>query len=86
VRAALKLVELGETDVGVVYATDAKASTKVTLIATIPAALHQPIRYPIALTAAAKPAAVEFVEYLHTPVAMVVFTAAGFTVPETLTK
>lgn len=86
VRAALKLVELGETDVGVVYATDAKASTKVTVVMTIPTALHQPIRYPIALTTSEKSAAAEFLAYLQTPAAMVVFTAAGFTVPETSTK
>ena len=85
VRAALKLVELDEADVGVVYATDAKASSKVTVVATLAANLHQPIRYPIALTSTAKPAAAEFLAYLRTPTATMVFTAAGFTVPDTMT-
>lgn len=84
VRAALKLVELGEVDVGVVYATDAKASTKVSVISTIPTNLHRPILYPIALTATAKPAAAAFLAYLHTPEASMVFTAAGFTVPASM--
>lgn len=81
VRAALKLVEMGETDVGVVYATDAKASAKVAVAAVIPAALHQPIRYPVALTATARPAAAAFLAYLQGPEARAVFTGAGFTTP-----
>ena len=85
VRAALKLVELDEADVGVVYATDAKASSKVTVVATLAANLHQPILYPVALTSTAKPAAAEFLAYLRTPAATMVFTAAGFTVPDTMT-
>ena len=84
VRAALKLVELDEVDVGVVYATDAQASTKVTVVATIASNLHQPIRYPMALTRTANPAAAEFLAYLRTSAATMVFTAAGFTVPEAM--
>lgn len=85
VRAALKLVELGEADLGVVYATDAHASAKATatiaVVATIPQNLHTPIRYPIALTTAAKPAAAEFLVYLQSEAGRAVFTAAGFSVP-----
>lgn len=81
VRAALKLVELGEADLGVVYATDAKASAKVGVVATIPEHLHTPIRYPIALTTTAKPAAATFLVYLRSKAAEAVFTAAGFSMP-----
>jgi molybdate transport system substrate-binding protein len=81
VRAALKLVELGEVDAGVVYATDAKASTRVVVAATIPARCHQPIRYPVALVTTAKPAAVAFLAHLQGPVAWAVFARAGFTAP-----
>lgn len=81
VRAALKLVELGETDLGVVYATDAKASAKVTTLAAIPEALHVPIRYPIALTTMAKPAAAAFLVYLQSPAGRAVFIQAGFSIP-----
>lgn len=81
VRAALKLVELDEVDVGVVYATDAKASTKVSVMCTIPTTLHRPILYPIAITATANPAAADFLNYLRSPEASMVFTEAGFIVP-----
>lgn len=81
VRAALKLVELGEVDAGVVYATDAKASTKVTVAAVIPAQFHKPIRYPVALTTTAQPAAAAFLVYLQGPAARALFTQAGFTAP-----
>jgi molybdate transport system substrate-binding protein len=75
-------VELGETELGVVYATDAKASAKVTTVAIIPAHLHTPIRYPIALTTTAKPAAAAFLVYLQSAAGRVVFTTAGFSIPE----
>lgn len=81
VRAALKLVELDEVDAGVVYATDAKASSKVVVAATIPAHFHAPISYPVALTTVASPAAAAFLVYLHGPTARTVFTQAGFTDP-----
>lgn len=82
VRAALTLVELGEADLGVVYATDAKASAKVGVVAAIPQHLHTPIRYPVALTTTAKPAAAAFLAYLQSAAGRAVFTAAGFSIPE----
>ena len=48
VRAALALVALGEARLGVVYATDALAEPRVTVLATFPEAAHAPIRYPLA--------------------------------------
>lgn len=78
VRAALKLVEIGETEAGVVYATDAKASKKVEIVAPIPGNLHAPIRYPIALTATAKAAAAEFLDFLRSPEAEATYRQAGF--------
>lgn len=50
VRAALLLVERGEAPLGIVYSTDAAASTGVRVVATFPAASHEPITYPFALT------------------------------------
>lgn len=50
VRAALALVERGEAPLGIVYATDARAASGVTVVSTIPAQAHRPIVYPIALT------------------------------------
>jgi molybdate transport system substrate-binding protein len=48
VRAALALVERGAAPLGVVYATDARASRGVRVVGVFPAASHPPIRYPIA--------------------------------------
>lgn len=50
VRAALLLVERGEAPLGIVYATDAIASPGVRVVATFPAASHEAITYPFALT------------------------------------
>lgn len=48
VRGALALVERGATPLGIVYATDARASRAVRVIGTFPATSHPPIRYPLA--------------------------------------
>ncbi|NGM23768.1 molybdate ABC transporter substrate-binding protein [Roseomonas stagni] len=50
VRAALLLVERGEAPFGIVYSTDAAASQGVRVVGTFPAASHEPITYPFALT------------------------------------
>src|ERR1700722_9121404 len=47
VRAVLTYVERGEVDAGFVYATDAKASSKVRVAYEVPEDLHEPIRYPL---------------------------------------
>jgi len=49
VRAALVLVERGEAPLGVVYATDARASRRVRIVGWFPASSHPPIVYPVAL-------------------------------------
>lgn len=48
VRAALALVERGEAPLGIVYATDAKASKKVRAVGLFPVGSHPPITYPVA--------------------------------------
>lgn len=80
VRAALRLVELGEADCGVVYATDARTSAKVEVIATMPEGLHQPVRYPVAATAGAGPAARALLAFLVGADARPVYERAGFSV------
>lgn len=50
VRSALLLVERGEAPYGIVYATDAAASTGVRVVGTFPAESHTPVTYPFALT------------------------------------
>lgn len=80
VRAALRIVEIGEADAGIVYATDAKSSRKVFVIGAFPADSHDPIRYPIALCKDAKPEAADFLKFLRTPEAAQVFESAGFSI------
>ena len=49
VRAALALVERGETPLGIVYQTDAKASPYVKLKWIIPNYMHAKIQYPLGI-------------------------------------
>ena len=48
VRAALALVARGETPLGVVYSTDARAEPRVRVVATFPTTSHRPITYSAA--------------------------------------
>jgi len=81
VRTALAFVERGECPVGIVYATDAKISDKVDVIATFPADTHKPIVYPIAAVRGARPETAAFLDYVkHSPAAAAIFARYGFTV------
>lgn len=80
VRAALVFVERGECDAGIVYATDAKVSSRVEIIAIFPETSHDPIVYPLALLKGASPVAVAFYDYLKSDKAKVVFSQYGFSV------
>jgi molybdate transport system substrate-binding protein len=78
VRAALQLVARGEAPLGIVYTTDAKSEGGVRIMDTFPADSHPPILYPMALTAAAKPEAQAFFDYLVSDAAKPHFEAHGF--------
>jgi molybdate transport system substrate-binding protein len=81
VRAALKLVDLGEAPLGIVYATDAKADTAVKVVDMFPMDSHAPIIYPAGIVAASKNSnAAEFLKYLQTDKAKAIFEAQGFVV------
>lgn len=80
VRAALRLVEMGEADAGIVYATDAASSQKVTVVGEFPGDAHEPIRYPVALCHLASENAAEFLRFLRSPEMGEVFQDAGFRV------
>ncbi|WP_323785699.1 molybdate ABC transporter substrate-binding protein [Thalassovita sp.] len=82
VRAALALVALGETPLGIVYRTDAQAEPKVSVVATFPQNSHPPITYPVAMLADTRSDdAQSFLDYLSTPVAKAIFQRHGFTDP-----
>ncbi|WP_235008386.1 molybdate ABC transporter substrate-binding protein [Candidatus Halocynthiibacter alkanivorans] len=79
VRAALALVASGEAPLGLVYATDALAEPRVSVVATLPPESHPPIRYPAALTADSNSqAAAELLRWLQAPVAKAIFQRHGF--------
>lgn len=79
VRAALALVERGAAPLGVVYATDARASNKASVVAVLPAQSHPPIVYPIArLTRSDNPEAEAFRRFLLSEEAAALFRARGF--------
>lgn len=81
VKEVLTWVETGNVDAGVVYSTDAKASTGVKVIATAPAASHKAIVYPAAVIKASKnpDPATAFVDFLSSDAAKAVFVKYGFT-------
>lgn len=79
VRAALALVERGAASFGIVYATDAKASTKVRVAGVFPADSHPPILYPLArLAGSTNPAAEEFRRFLLSGEGKAIFRRYGF--------
>ena len=80
VRGVLAAVESGNADVGMVYATDAALSERVKVLATAPAATHQPIVYPIAVVSNSPnpDAAKTLIAFLQTPAAQTKFKEFGF--------
>jgi molybdate transport system substrate-binding protein len=79
VRAALLLVARGEAPLGVVYGSDAKAESRVRVVAIFPRSSHAPIVYPVARIAASRqPQADALVEWLRSPEALAIFRAHGF--------
>ena len=81
VRAALLLVERGEAPLGIVYATDAAASTGVRVVGTFPEDSHPPITYPFALTKhGATPQGRALLAFLTGPEAAPVYRRLGFIV------
>jgi molybdate transport system substrate-binding protein len=81
VRAALLLVARGETPLGVVYGSDARAEPRVRVLATFPEGSHPAIVYPVAKVRASRhPQAAAFVRWLHAPAAAAIFRQHGFSV------
>lgn len=80
VRSVLAAVESGNADAGIVYATDAKISDKVKVVATAASNLHSPIVYPIAVVAASRnpKAAKTYLQYLSSASAKTIFEKFGF--------
>lgn len=80
VRAALAFVERGEAPLGIVYATDAKASRDVRVVGTFPESSHPPISYPVARIAkSANPDAAAFERFLLSDAGRAIFRRFAFT-------
>ena len=83
VRSALAFIARGETPLGIVYETDAKVEKRVRIVDFFPEDSHPPIVYPVAVTAHARPAARQFIEFLQSSPAQATFKKYGFqTVPQ----
>jgi molybdate transport system substrate-binding protein len=80
VRQVLQFVESGNAQAGIVYATDAKTSTKVKVVQVIDAKLHKPIVYPIAIIqkSSNQSSAKSYLEFLSSKSAKNVFEKYGF--------
>jgi molybdate transport system substrate-binding protein len=79
VRAALAFVARGEAPLGIVFATDARASTAVRVVSTFPAASHAPVSYPLATPArATNPEGESFRRFLLSGEAKAIFRRFGF--------
>jgi molybdate transport system substrate-binding protein len=82
VRQVLTYVETGNADAGLVYATDAKTSGKVRVVAAAPESSHDAIVYPAAVVKGSRSEVIarEFVKYLGSPAAQAIFVKNGFTI------
>lgn len=82
VRQALLYADRGETDGAFVYKTDALLSQSAVILFEVPADMHEPISYPMALTTsgAGNPAARALMEHLRSAASRAVLARLGFAV------
>ena len=82
VRQVLTYVETGNADAGLVYATDARRSSQVRVVAIAPESTHEPIVYPVAAVRGSRnqEAARKFIDYLAGPATQAIFRKHGFTI------
>ena len=80
VRAAMLMVELGQCDLGIVYATDAALSKKVRTVAIFPETAHSPIVYTLGICQDTRAAddAKAFWTYVQTPEVALMLRRYGF--------
>lgn len=78
VRATLAFVARGETPIGIVYETDAKAEPKVKIVGMFPDNSYPPVTYPAAVTGTAKGTAERYVSFLRSSTAKSIFEKYGF--------
>ncbi|WP_416586432.1 molybdate ABC transporter substrate-binding protein [Phaeobacter sp. JH20_12] len=79
VRAALALVRRGAAGLGIVYGSDIVGVSDVSVVDRFPADSHGPIVYPAAATHNGQKA-MDFLNFLSSPIAKDIFVGQGFTV------
>ncbi len=80
--AALKLVLMGEADIGILYASDAARRDDIGVIHALSATSHSPITYrALQLPGSAHPDAARFMAFAETPESRAVFDRYGFSRP-----
>jgi len=77
-RSALRLVELGEAEVGFVYQSDAITSGKVKIVALVPDEIHEKIVYQGLLLDDSNPSSKTFMEYLTSTEVSDIWKINGF--------
>ena len=79
VRLALAFVSRGETPLGIVYSTDAKAEPGVRVVSTFPANSYTPVTYPLAVLKTSKNGETEaFRRFLLSSEGKAIFRRFGF--------
>ena len=80
VRTVLTWVENGEVDCGIVYATDAFTTDKVTIITEAPEGSHKEVTYPVGVVKSSKypTESKAFLDFLSTEKAASIFKKYGF--------
>lgn len=82
VRAALSLLDNGEVEIAAVYASDAKAASDSSIVASFADESHQPIVYPAAiLSESSHDDAQGFMKFLGSEQAQSIFLRHGFRSP-----
>lgn len=77
-RSALRLVELGEVDIGIVYYSDAKTSSNIKRIVNIPETSHDPITYSGLLLKTDNAKAREYINFMISETTSHIWEGFGF--------
>jgi len=78
VRSAMTFVARGEVPLGIVYATDAQADSKVRVVDIFPENTHAPITYPAATLKSARPEVTAYLAFISGPDAADIWKKFGF--------
>lgn len=78
VRTALRVVEVGEAEYGIVYGSDSLKSDKVETVGIFPESTHKPIVYVVTAVKGSGEEADKFIDYLFSPEVSKIFESFGF--------